>query len=217
MNGFDFASLVPTELPEPLDLEVDARRERLVESREVRDRLPPFVRHAERAVLEARVKGAGLLAAVSAWRWGAGNLILQGPTRCGKSTAAGHLFRRLLAAGVRGGGSDWYGAERMRWFGAEELLAASRAHPLGKGDAPEVGNACYASLLFLDDAGWDRDPAVVSSILNARYERSAPTVITTGKTADELTAHYGAAVVRRMVESGGKSAVLVNCFPKVAT
>ncbi|UOF77295.1 replicative helicase [Caudoviricetes sp.] len=104
----------------------------------------------------------------------------------------------------------------MRWFGAEELLAASRAHPLGRGDAPEIVEASRATLLFLDDAGWDRDPSVVSSLLNERYERQTPTVITTGKTAEELTAHYGAAVVRRMVETGGRAAALVNCFPKVA-
>lgn len=213
MNSFDFASLVPAVPLAPADVEAELRQERLIESREVRDRLPPFLRHADRSALEGRVTGAGLLAAALAWRWGAGSLLLLGPTRCGKSTVAAHMYRRLLAEAVRAGGAAWTGAHGMAWFGAEELFAAGRAHPLGKGDVPETVAAERATLLFLDDAGWDRDPAPVSAVLNARYERQAPTVITSGKTPDELTAHYGAAVVRRMVESGGKPAKVVNCFP----
>jgi DNA replication protein DnaC len=102
----------------------------------------------------------------------------------------------------------------MAWFEAKELLDASRAYPLGKGDVPEVIEACAASVLFFDEIGWERDPEVASLVLNERYKTGAPTIITSGKSPEELTAHYGAAVVRRMIEAGGKVAKVVNCFQR---
>ncbi len=210
----DFAALIPASPLPPEDADAEALQARSAEARTVRDRLPIVVRSAAPRDLERRIGGPGLLDAARSWRWRDGNLVMLGPTRCGKTTAAAYLFRRLLAQGVRGGGEDWERAQGMQWFGAEELLAAHRAHPLGKGDVPECVTAIRASVLFLDDAGWDRDPSVVSSILNARYEAGAPTIITTGKNDVELTAHYGAAVVRRMIEAGGNVANVVDCFPK---
>jgi hypothetical protein len=37
----------------------------------------------------------------------------------------------------------------------------------------------------------------------------------TGLPRRDLTAHYGAAVVRRMLEAGGKAPIIVECFAKV--
>lgn len=217
MMRADFAALLPAEPLPPDAAAAEDAQARSVEARAVRDRLPNVMRAAPPRELEKRVRDPRLLVAAKEWRWRDGNLLLLGPTRCGKTTAAAYLFRRLLAQGVRAAGTDWELAQNMAWFGAEELLAAHRTHPLGKGDAPEFATACRASVLFLDDAGWDRDPAVVSSVLNARYESGLFSIITTGKTSAELTAHYGAAVVRRMIECGGNVANVVDCFPKDAT
>lgn len=193
------------------DLEQEKRAS---ESGEIRSRIPGFLRGPKGSELLERVSAKPLKQSVSAWRIGAASLVLLGATKIGKTTAAGWLFRRLVFEGVKHGGSAWDFARRLAWFDAEELSRSRREHPLGKGDAREIVEASTASLLFLDDAGWDRDPEAVSVVLNARYKAELPTLVTSGKTTDELTAHYGAAVVRRMLESGGKRATVVDCFPK---
>lgn len=196
----------------PEEFDAEAARQRSVDAREVRDRLPPFVRSGNAAELAERIGIPALLSVAKTWQWGDGNVLLCGPTRVGKSTAAAYLFRRLLGEAVRNGGAAWELAQWMRWFSAEDLSTARKGHPLGLGDPPELIAACNARLLFLDDAGWDTDVTEVCSVLASRYERGWPTVITTGKTRDELTAHYGAAVVRRIREAGGKRATVIDCF-----
>jgi DNA polymerase III delta prime subunit len=195
------------------ELAAEEQRERAVEGREVRGRVPPFLRAAKPDELARRIGEPRLLLAVQAWQWGHGNLLLCGPTRCGKTTAAAYLFRRLLGQAVASG-EHWDLASSMRWFSAADLALSRRGHPLGQGDPPELIAACNARLLFLDDAGWDQDVTETCIVLNERYEREYPTVITTGKTRAELTAHYGAAVVGRLRETGGKMPAVVDCFPK---
>jgi hypothetical protein len=181
----------------------DERAPRIAEAVAIRGMLPPFLRSGTADQLKARVPEKAFLEAALNWRWGGGNLLLLGSTGLGKSTAAAILFRWLLQEGVRLAGKAWSSARFMAWFGAADLLAASREHPFGKGEAPDCQRACRASLLVLDDAGWDRDPGPCSLVLDERYRCGLPTVITSGKTEPELVAHYGAAVVRRMTETGG--------------
>lgn len=205
-------------LAEPGEQEAEDRRHRATELREVRDRLPPVFRFATATVLGARVAntpaGQQLLKAASAWRPGAGNLLLLGPTGVGKSTVAAVLFRRLLGAGIREGGAAFRLAESLHWYSAESLSLARRLHPLGQGEPPDVMSAMHGQFLVLDDLGWDRDVQAVSDVLAVRYERGLPTVITSGKTPGELTAQYGAAVVRRVREAGGPNRdTIVDLFP----
>lgn len=181
----------------------DERAPRIAEAVAIRGMLPPFLRVGSAEQLKVRVPEKAFLEAVLGWRWGGGNLLLLGSTGLGKSTAAAILFRWLLREGVRLAGKAWNSARFMAWFGAADLLAASREHPFGKGEAPECQQACRASLLVLDDAGWDRDPGPCSLVLDERYRCGLPTVITSGKTEGDLRGHYGAAVVRRMTETGG--------------
>jgi hypothetical protein len=190
----------------------NARDGRVHEAHAIRTRLPAYVRVAPVPELVRRVSHPELLPAVRAWVWGSPSLLLLGRTKLGKSTAAALLFRALLGRAVRDGGDGWDRADSLRWFGAEHLGMARREHPFGQGDAPEILQACAASLLFIDDAGWDRDPTVVSEILDARYERGLPTIVTTGKTGEELHRHYGGPVLRRLLEAGGNPAVVVDCF-----
>lgn len=206
-------------LPVGVDARTDRfeREQRHAEAMAIRGMLPPFLRSGTADALRARVAEKDFVAAALGWRWGNGNLILLGPTGSGKSTAVAMLFRYLLKDGVQRGGSAWESARFMAWFGASDLFHASREHALGKGEAPELRQATRARLLVLDDAGWDTDPRVVSEVLAERYESGLPTIVTSGKTEQELIAHYGAAVVRRMTETGGGARPgggLMARFPK---
>lgn len=190
-------------LPVGVDGDEFLRSQRASEALSVRGMLPPFLRSQKREALEARVQEKDFLRAALSWRWGQGNLLLIGRTGDGKSTACALLFRALLAHGVRQGGAAWENARFMAWFGAADLADATREHPLGRGEAPETQQACRARLLFLDDAGLDIDPATCSLVLDERYRSERPTIITSGRTEEELIAHYGAAFVRRMTEPHG--------------
>lgn len=205
-------------LPDPDEFERVERTQRATDAREIRDRLPVVFRHTTATILAARIAstpdGARMLKAASAWHPGGGNLLLLGPTGIGKSTAAAVLFRRLLGAGIRDGGPAWELAQSLHWFSAESLSLARRWHPLGQGEAPDIMSAMFGRFLVIDDLGWDRDVQTVSDVMAVRYDRGLPTIITSGKTPDELTAQYGAAVVRRARESGGPDRdTLVDLFP----
>lgn len=194
---------------EPIDY---GREERRGEAMRICERLPPFLRHVRRAEAENRIGDHRLREAARAWRMGDRGMILLGPTGVGKSHAAALVFKRLLGNGYTKGGAEWDFAIGLRWFSASALAQARREHPLGRGDAPEITTASHARLLVIDDAGWDREPQAISDVLAARYESGRPTIITTGLTSAELAKHYGAAVVRRFVESGGGAATIVDCF-----
>lgn len=209
--GGDLAKLIASNFDDG-DAAEDVRRARHTEARAVRDRLPQFVRAAKPIEMQQRIGSSALLDVAKRWSWGDGNVLLCGPTRSGKTTAAAYLFRRLLQRAVDVGGNDWENARWMRWASAEDLSVTRRNHGLGQGDPPEVIEACNARLLFLDDAGWDKDITEVCSVLAARYERGVPTVITTGHPRAALIAHYGSAVVRRMIEAGGKRSTVVDNF-----
>lgn len=180
------------------------QNQRAAEAMAIRGALPPFLRSGSHEAMTARVAVKDFTAGALGWRWGHGNLLLLGPTGTGKTTACAVLFRLLLAQGVRDGGPAWENARFMAWFRADDLAEAKREWPLGKGEAPDLMRASRARLLVLDDAGWDRDPSACSVVLAARYEAALPTILTSGKTEHELIGHYGAAVVRRMTETGGR-------------
>lgn len=185
------------------------REQRKAAARRILERLPAFVRDKR---LSQWIRDDRLGESAAAWRWGGPSMIFLGKTGIGKSSAAAALMVRLLVQGWREGERAWEAAQWLQWFSAEDLGRARREHPLGRGDAPELYEAEGASLLVIDDAGWDREPDCVSSVLAKRYERGLPTIVTSGKTLTELSAHYGAAVVRRVVDSGGRRAKLVDCF-----
>lgn len=168
----------------------------------IRDRLPPFVQERTEA-LRKRCHPE-LLSAVDRWDWGSRSLVLCGPTRIGKTSAAAALVRRLVAKAAKDGGLNWELAKWIRWEHAATLATARKRHALGEQESPEVERAMRAPLLVLDDLGWDRDADVVEEVLDARYQRTVPTVVTSGRSPDELLERYGDAVYRRMFEAGGK-------------
>lgn len=191
--------------------------ERTPDAERIRSRLPPYCwRKVNAAQLEGRVTDHRLRQRARLWKWGDGGLLMVGETRIGKSSAAAMIFRRLLGAGWREGGQDWARARGLRWYSSATLSLARREHPLGEGEAPDILRASGASLLVLDDIGWDKDPQIVSEVLHKRYEQGAPTILTSGRTVAELSSHYGAAVLRRFGEAGGLSNMLIDCFEPIS-
>jgi len=189
--------------------------ERAREARElVKDRLPPFVT-GPASELKARCNGR-LYDAAMGWTPEDHSLALIGPTKAGKTTAAGLLFRKQVAAGAKAGGELWYWAQRFHWAHASRLATARKRHPLGRDEAPIVLEAMGATVLVLDDLGWDRatgDDTAIEDVLNERYERELPTIITSGLTQKQILDRYGEAVFRKAFEGGGRGKI-VEVFSK---
>lgn len=122
-----------------------------------------------------------------------------GPTGCGKTTAA-----KLLG---------WLTRSRLEWLHAVELGQCERRHGLGAGEPPEITTAKRAEFLVIDDVGSERDTGPLSEVLDYRYSRGLPTIVTTGCTQAGLRDHIGAAFVRRIVEQHveGMSVLVVDC------
>ncbi len=98
----------------------------------------------------------------------------------------------------------------MRWAHAAMLSTARKRHRLGRDEAPIIDEACTASILVLDDLGWERDGdnTAIGDVLNQRYESELPTIITSGLTQDELLEHYGDAVFRKAFDAGGEGRIV---------
>jgi len=117
-------------------------------------------------------------------------LVLFGPWGAGKThlavATARHIHDRAFA--------------NVHFTTAAELVARTRGF-----HDEAARKAKSADLLVLDDVGqvtlpeWGRD--VLYDVLNARYERGLPVVLTTNLDADGLRSHLGAAAVSRLTES----------------
>lgn len=195
------------------DEEID-RRDR--DSREgdailLLDQLPPAFRKRWSDGRLERSCHPKLTTAARAWLADRSFIVL-GPSGVGKSTGAAWLFRRVVVAGVLRGGPSWDRSRTARWFPAVELERARSEHKLGAGKPLEILRATGASVLVVDDAGQDRDPSAVRDVLAARYDAGLPTILSTNLKPEELAAHYGGAFVRKLRESGGRKAVLVNLW-----
>lgn len=141
--------------------------------------------------------------------------VLLGPTGCGKSTAAALLVHRALSEcadeGRRGVVLD------VCWTNATDLALAERRHPLGQGEPPLVRRARTAGALVVDDIGLEATEGAIFPVLSHRYHHRLPTIATTGLTKSELSAHLGAAGVRRLTEQhAGFRVLVVDCHDMTA-
>lgn len=204
----------PPPAPDPEELARAERQTRWAEVGPIRDRLPRFLGTPKLPELEARIASPLMRRLGREWSPRThGNAVLLGETGQGKSTAAAVVFRRLLRDGWRDGGDAWAFAQGMRWFRAEQLEREMRAHPMGRGECPAYRDAVNATLLVLDEIGWERDPKGVASILAERYDSPHLTIVTSGQDLRELSETYSQAVVRRMLTHGKRRPTVVEAFP----
>jgi len=186
----------------------EARRRAIVTDTTIaRDMLPPW---QDWATFEGLDRHPGidrtLYAAAKGWKRRAGNLLMLGPTGIGKTALAHAIARRILSTAINAkelDERDQHFACNLRWYAASKLAVARRQAPLGEGEASAVDNASRASLLVLDELGFEVSTDVtLFDVIDARYVRRAPTIVTCGRSAASLAERYGSAFVRRLVELG---------------
>jgi DNA replication protein DnaC len=159
-----------------------ARAERDEQARSEQAKAAEASRRAIRATIEPRIE-AKLLAALRAHRTPCA--LLLGPTGCGKTSAAHWIMVGHVCNLIR----------------SRDLATASRRHGLGEGYPPEVERAREGLLCVIDDVGSEgSEVATLQDILDHRYSRGFPTIVTTGLTMTELRSHLGAAHYRRIID-----------------
>jgi DNA replication protein DnaC len=143
--------------------------------------------------------------ALRSWTRSGGNLVLLGPSGVGKTTAVCARVRGIIDSAIRGvrDPESFAWAEGIRWVEAPALAKASRNHALGRGDAPEIGVAINATLLVLDELGYEqaRD-RTIADVIEQRYNRQLLTISTSGRTRAEMAQQYGDAVFRKLIATG---------------
>lgn len=176
--------------------EVDSERaERESQAGDVLARLPDYVREPSSEVLLTRMQHV-TIRGFATKATGATSALVIAAGRPGKTTALAYLFRRLLARGVRAGGAAWTLAQGMRWTSASDIEAAARDGK-GRSRAPSA-ELVGATLLFVDDLGFDRFGTAVTSILHSRHDRGRHTIAATSRPRDQLEAKYSDDVVARL-------------------
>jgi hypothetical protein len=145
-----------------------------------------------------------------------GGMLVLGPTGAGKTALAAYIARRLVLAPPTDAARQMLDGEdarqRVAWTTARAIGRARRAHPLGQGDPPDVRAASDADVTVVDDLGWEGDPSDVLGVIADRYDTGRPTIVTSGLTEDALRERYGAAVIRRIGEAGGREGTIVDLF-----
>lgn len=130
-----------------------------------------------------------------------GSALLLGPSGAGKTTAAAILVRRLARLALEATvGADSHWMARVKWIEAHSLVRARQEWPLGKGEPQVVERCKEASLLILDEVGFEPSNEILWDVVNARYKARLPTIATSGNgsTAAEFATRYGDAFVRRL-------------------
>lgn len=150
----------------------------------------------------AQIVEPRILEAALAWK-STGSLALLGPTGRGKSTAARAICERILTRADKGEfkGEDFARAAKVRWTKARDLADAARRHKLGDGRSPEEREARAASILVIDELGFEvLVDDVIPRLLDHRYDKALPTIVTSGRKVAALAERYGEATVRRFTE-----------------
>jgi len=120
------------------------------------------------------------------------HVVWMGPPGAGKSSLGVAALRAWVA-----------GARRPAMFVAAHHLATARIqHAAGRGEAPLVIRAVAAPLLLIDDLGQGNATTTdaAADVIRDRVDQDKPLWITTGLTAQELTARYDGGAIRRIFE-----------------
>jgi len=236
----DLHKVIFSTLQDPKQLAREAaemRAERSVEARDIERSLPGFLveqanehrrmEHATVEHLEERLRALvaasppdeqeareGLVRLAQSWAPQSGNVLLLGETGVGKSTLAAVLVRRLLAAGVELGGRHWNIARDIVWTRAGRLERAKNSTKFGS-ECHELNRAMRATVLVIDDLGWEKDPQSLDELIGERFDaragRLAITITTSGLDLEDLRARYSDAFVRKILRVGREG--LQRVFP----
>lgn len=142
-------------------------------------------------------------AAAQAWSIERGNLLILAPSGAGKTTAMVALVHRLFVEALDAR-DNAHPITKAYWITGYQLAAARREHRLGTQAPPEIRRAQSCQLLLLDDIGGeDAPPSLLMEVQQSRYEKSLPTITSSGMRREQLEARYGVACVRRMIEPVG--------------
>jgi hypothetical protein len=166
------------------------------------------------------------------WQRVSGSAVLWGQTGTGKTITAVALMHRLIDHVLRNDvdRSLLRFVAGMRFVSALDLALDRRKHPLGKAEAPLIETAKRASLLVLDEVGYEIfDPSkdtALFEIANERYgKENKPTIMTTGldfrlhapngdtpkgEKWERFVDRYGEALWRRFYEPNGVEYELVR-------
>ena len=101
---------------------------------------------------------------------------------------------------------------RIHVTNARRLGQVRDCAKLGEEEPEEISRARNATIIFIDDIGWERahQRQVISDILASRYDAGLATVATSGLSLTELRTNYGDAVMRRMIETSGKRGAIIE-------
>lgn len=176
-------------------------------------RLPDWAHTKSEASFAEVVDEKRLRQVVARWKGGT-SLLLLGPSGCGKSSTAAAALRCIETERVKARLADPRDkdAEKAlsdlactRWTTASDLGRALSQHRLGTGDEPElVSRSVAASILVIDELGPEppRFAGEIFDIIDRRYTKKLPTVVTSGLTVPDFLARYGDAMFRRLTEKG---------------
>jgi DNA replication protein DnaC len=176
-------------------------------------RLPDWAHTKSDAAFAEVVKEKRLRQVLGRWKGGS-SLLLVGSSGTGKSSFAIRAIRGLEEELVRACLADPRNKDAAkalsdlaytRWTTASDIGRALSQHRLGTGDEPElVSRAVAASILVIDELGPEpaRFAGEIFDIIDRRYTKNLPTVVTSGLTVPDFLARYGDAMFRRLTEKG---------------
>ena len=92
----------------------------------------------------------------------------------------------------------------MQWYSGSQIALARKQYALGKGEATLLEDAIASTILVVDEVGFETLDSALFDVVDARYNRQRPTIITTGLTVEAFKGRYGDALWRRLTELGLK-------------
>lgn len=145
-----------------------------------------------------------IVAELGQWTRAKGNLVLSGPSGCGKTTGAVARARVILDNAIKQADPETFRfACGIRFASALDLATARKQWQLGNGEPPEIEEAIDASLLILDELGFEpQADTAIPELADLRYRKNRLTITTSGLSEAELVSRYGEATIRKLIAQG---------------